>query len=371
MDACLKQICFLAVIMATSPFAFAQSGKGDQQALPLFSVLDANEDGALDPFEALDRLLMLQNEPQAQTLNRQTLTRLLAHYERDRTEDAAEFLKAFDKNKDQRTEIGEIDPEFRELAAAADHNKDGALTPQEFLTINFADVMMMSKEAIQQEVTQVFSELDKDQNNSITKVEATGETWAQISESDADRNSEVSRQEFQNFLTMNNTTAVFEVKGDRAMMSGVIAADTPARVLRLIFEAPRVRIIEMRHVPGSIDDEANLRAARYIRQFGFTTLIRSDGMIASGGTDFFLAGVERYIEPGARLGIHSWGGPGYQGKDVPRDDPQHRLYLDFYAEMGIPAAFYWRTLEAAPAEDIHWMTEDELNTYQCRTGKMK
>ena len=31
--------------------------------------------------------------------------------------------------------------------------------------------------------------------------------------------------------------------------------------------------------------------------------------------------------------------------------------------MGIPADFYWFTLEAAPADDIHWMSRDEMETY--------
>ena len=30
--------------------------------------------------------------------------------------------------------------------------------------------------------------------------------------------------------------------------------------------------------------------------------------------------------------------------------------------------FYWRTLEAAPADGIHWMTEPELEQFRFRTG---
>lgn len=35
--------------------------------------------------------------------------------------------------------------------------------------------------------------------------------------------------------------------------------------------------------------------------------------------------------------------------------------------MGIPSDFYWFTLEAAPAESIHWMTEEELFQYHITT----
>ena len=39
-----------------------------------------------------------------------------------------------------------------------------------------------------------------------------------------------------------------------------------------------------------------------------------------------------------------------------RDHEEHRVYLDFYEEMGIPEAFYWFTLEAASADEVHWMS---------------
>lgn len=192
--------------------------------------------------------------------------------------------------------------------------------------------------------------------------------WSQISEGDTNRDARVSQEEMIAFLANDNSRANFQIVQGRAVMSGVINADTPAKVLRLIYEHPEVRTIEMANVPGSIDDEANLRAARYVRKFGFTTVLTKDGSVASGGTDFFLAGKKRLIEDGARLGIHSWGGPGFQGKDVPREHPQHQLYLKYYEEMGIPSDFYWRTLEAAPANDIHWMTGDELDAYRFRTS---
>ncbi|WP_052056445.1 hypothetical protein [Colwellia psychrerythraea] len=90
----------------------------------------------------------------------------------------------------------------------------------------------------------------------------------------------------------------------------------------------------------------------------------TDGMVASGGTDMFLAGVNRTIEAGARLGVHSWSdGSGKVALDYPRDHQEHIKYLDYYSVMGIPADFYWYTLEAASAENIHWMTAQEIAQY--------
>ena len=158
--------------------------------------------------------------------------------------------------------------------------------------------------------------------------------------------------------------AAFTVDGNTATMTGVIDSSTPDAVRDLLAENPDVDTIVMVDVPGSADDEANLEASRLVRAAGLTTHARSDSVLASGGVDFYLAGATRTYEPGAQFGVHSWAtGDGAEGIDVPRDDEQHALYLNYYAEMGIDADFYWFTLEAAPADDIHWMTEAELTKY--------
>ena len=147
-------------------------------------------------------------------------------------------------------------------------------------------------------------------------------------------------------------------------MNGVIGAMTPGKVLRLRLKHPKVDTIEMGIVPGSIDDEANVRAAGYVRAYGFATRLNAQSSIASGGTDFFLAGEKRTAEDGARIGIHSWSsGTGKAGNRVARDDPQHLLYLEYYQKMGIPADFYWFTLETAPPDEIYLMNREEMVCY--------
>ncbi|ANM32401.1 hypothetical protein ABI59_20840 [Acidobacteria bacterium Mor1] len=157
--------------------------------------------------------------------------------------------------------------------------------------------------------------------------------------------------------------ATFEVDGTLAEMTGVIGASTPGRVLELALEHPAVETIVMRTVPGSMDDESMLRAAAMVRRLGYDTHIPGDGEVASGGTDFFLAGVRRTVGTGARLGVHSWAGLDEEGADLPRDHPEHAKYLAYYRSVGIPDRFYWFTLEAAPADGIHWMTSEEIAEY--------
>ena len=121
-------------------------------------------------------------------------------------------------------------------------------------------------------------------------------------------------------------------------------------------------------VPGSADDEGNLELGRMLRGAGVTTYLPAQALVASGGTDLFLSGAKRIMERGAMVGVHSWAdGDGTVGGKIPRDNPAHQMYLDYYREMGIPEDFYWFTLQAAPPEGIHWMTEAELQDYAIYT----
>ncbi len=165
----------------------------------------------------------------------------------------------------------------------------------------------------------------------------------------------------------------FKIEGTSAIMVGVIDASTITAVESLIANSPDVVKIIMKNVPGSMDDASNVIAARLIRASGkFTTHVPADGVVASGGTDFFLAGTNRTAKKGAQFGVHAWADDtGVIPKDLPRTAIQHKIYLDYYQEMGIPEDFYWFTLEAAPASSIYNMTEDELNLYNVLTEALE
>lgn len=174
-------------------------------------------------------------------------------------------------------------------------------------------------------------------------------------------------------LNMDKLTAIFmgieyakfEVSGDTAIMTGVIYTGTPKDVEDLMKKYPNLNTIVMKDVPGSIDDIANLEASRLIRKYGLNTHVPSDGMIASGGTDFFCAGVKRTVEEGGEIGVHSWaGGDIEDASKLPRNHPEHKKYLDYYNEMNILEAFYWFTITAAPANDIYMMNKAEMEKYK-------
>ena len=106
-------------------------------------------------------------------------------------------------------------------------------------------------------------------------------------------------------------------------------------------------------------------------------MVTADGVIASGGVSLFLSGKTRTVEQGAHVGVHSWthcwsdteDGPMQckQAIDHPKDDPGHRLHGDYILEMLGSRDFYWFSISAAPAKQIHWMTPEELEEYGVST----
>lgn len=155
---------------------------------------------------------------------------------------------------------------------------------------------------------------------------------------------------------------------DTLYMKGVIYSNTLSDIKDILDENPQVTTIVMVDVPGSLDDEINLVASQEIRKRKINTYLPEDGMVASGGTDMFLAGAKREMHPTAKLGVHSWSDGEKGGDQYPKEHPDHIKYLEYYKEMQIPTDFYWYTLKAAPAEDIHWMTQDEIKEYKVTTG---
>ena len=160
---------------------------------------------------------------------------------------------------------------------------------------------------------------------------------------------------------------VMEVRGDLLFAKGVVTGNSQREAVALLNGSPSVRTLVLTWVPGSLDDETNLALGRAVRRAGMTTYLPGRGMAASGGTDLLLAGARRIVECGAQVGVHSWASGLVNGNDLPRDDPRHRFYLDYYRDINVPDAFYWFTLQAAAPDSIHWMTEDEMALYGVRT----
>lgn len=337
-------------------------------AQDILSIFDANDDKHLDPYEVLDVMLQMKSENNAQEPSLDKVIAMVKERSSKREQELRELYAELDENRDSQVDISELPDFIGEFIQQLDINNDKIISFQELKEFNIEKALSRSNAEILAEADDIISDFDDNYNGQLEELEIEGSRYDD--NRDFDNDSRISKNELVESLKLENATVSFKVDGKVAKMYGTIAADTPAKVLRLLFENPEVDTIEMLRVPGSINDEANLRAAIYVQKFGLSTYLNSKSLVASGGTDFFLAGVERKVDEGALIGIHSWAAEdGTQGKDVPRGDKQHRLYLDFYSKIGISEAFYWRTLEAAPAEGIHWMTAQEINTFDIVTEK--
>lgn len=162
-------------------------------------------------------------------------------------------------------------------------------------------------------------------------------------------------------------SACYIIDGKQAWMYGVIGDSAFQAYEQLRRSHPDVEEIVLVDVPGSANDEENTRTGRALHSDRLNTRLLANSEIASGGVDFFLAGIRRSVETGARIGVHSWSdSSGTVPANLPRDHPAHRIYLDYYNAIGYQQGeeFYFFTLQAAPADQIHWMTPAEISRLQ-------
>lgn len=158
----------------------------------------------------------------------------------------------------------------------------------------------------------------------------------------------------------------FEVQGDTAYGYGFTDNRSVGAVRRLVRENPDVTTLVLRNMPGTRDVVANDRVGREIRRAGLRTHLEEDSFIASGAVSLFLAGTERTMECGARIGVHAWGGTGFDAQGAVMDNMRGFL-RDYLSDMGIDPDFYDYTRDAAGADDLHIMTPDEVREWELLT----
>ena len=145
--------------------------------------------------------------------------------------------------------------------------------------------------------------------------------------------------------------------------------DSYADVLEQLDENPQVDTIVLRHVPGTTDLRVNSRIAELIRARGIDTRLDSTSYIASGGVDLFLAGEERSMECGARIGVHSWANTEGEEPRTLGFDPIEGRMEAFHARLGVDPDFYSFARDAAPHSSLYFLSRDDIATYDLLGGK--
>ncbi len=158
-------------------------------------------------------------------------------------------------------------------------------------------------------------------------------------------------------------TTRFQVQGEDLFMRGEINSKTDTQFEAVIAANPQVATLVQCNVPGSLDDDTMIPLSYRVRELGLNTHLTATSMVASGGSDLFLAGVERTMETGAFIGVHSWSDGSRDAADYPRTSPEHAANADYIRDMLGSDDFYWFTIYAAPAAEIYRMTPAEITQY--------
>src|SRR5690606_5235100 len=168
------------------------------------------------------------------------------------------------------------------------------------------------------------------------------------------------------------TRTTLEVDGGRLFLLGTFDHGTYKAVLDTLDAHPEIDTLVFTANGGSVDDECTLDLGREIRRRGIKTHLIEGGVLASGGVSLFLAGAERTLEATPLLGVHSWQHCSQSGEQPPicmdandyaAGDEQHLLHKSYISEMLGSDAFYWHSIRAAPSDSIHWLTDEELETF--------
>jgi len=171
------------------------------------------------------------------------------------------------------------------------------------------------------------------------------------------------------FLYLNNiTTTKFEVRENIVYINGDINAKTYEQFVELMETNPQVDTLVEEIVQGSIDDETMIKLGYFVRERGLKTKLTASSEIDSGGVDLFLAGIERTMEEGAHIGVHSWSDIFKEAKDYPKDSREHEANRKYVEDMLGTDDFYWFTIYSASADDIHEMTMEEIEKYGLLTS---
>ena len=161
------------------------------------------------------------------------------------------------------------------------------------------------------------------------------------------------------------------IKEKEAYLSGTLGTMTYTQIKDLIKNHPEIKTIVMTKISGSINDAVNMHTGKLLHENGFTTKVLSGSDIASGGVDLFCAGVNRIVEKGAKIGVHSWCCVNdLTATELPKDHPAHQYQLAYFTmALGLEngPAFYFYTLEAAPFDNIHYMTDEEIKKWKIAT----
>ncbi|MBM7068858.1 hypothetical protein [Actibacterium sp. 188UL27-1] len=156
-----------------------------------------------------------------------------------------------------------------------------------------------------------------------------------------------------------HTATEFEVDGPNLFTNGDIDSDTLGAFRAIIDQNPNIRRLVECDMPGSLDDDTMIALAYQVRRLGLETYLTSTSDITSGAADLFLAGTRRTME----RSVHSWSDGERDAINYPRGSPEHEQNRVYVKTVLGSDAFYWFTIQAAPFDGMHQMTQAEIRRF--------
>jgi hypothetical protein len=162
-----------------------------------------------------------------------------------------------------------------------------------------------------------------------------------------------------------------EIVGSEAFLSGDLGTKTYAQIKDLIENHPTVKTLVLTSISGSVNDAVNMHTGRLVHKAKLNTKVLADSDIACGAVNLFCAGENRIVEEGAQIGIHSWCCVNdLTAIELPKDHPAHKDQLNYFTtimgEVNGPA-FYYHTLSAVPFDGVHWMSNEDIQSWKVST----
>lgn len=163
----------------------------------------------------------------------------------------------------------------------------------------------------------------------------------------------------------------FAVVNERLLIHGKVTRRTLQEFSVVMEQNPQIATLVLQDMPGTGDAAATIALGYDVRARGLGTALQSDSTISAGAVALFLAGTQRRMVEGAQIGVTSWSDGGVTGRELLRDDPAHTSRRQYVLDMLGSDGFYWFALQAAPENEIHKMTAQEIVHYGLLTEPVK
>jgi len=155
--------------------------------------------------------------------------------------------------------------------------------------------------------------------------------------------------------------------GTTIEMEGEIGSSSLDDFNAIIDQYPDVNLVHIVDCDGSVDDEICFLLMKRVHDLGINTHILDNGWVASGGSDLFFSGIHRTKGANTKIGVHAWSEGSNEAVDYPVGHANHLPYIAAYVSIGFTQekaeALYYFIINAASADDIHWMTDAEIEAY--------